>query len=209
MKRGLFAPAAILAALCGAYFWWRRHPSACPYALRLWVQVPHPFITRTRLRRALRPEPGERVLEIGPGTGYYTIDLARWLGPDGRLDIFDLQREMLDHTMRRVRAAGHSNVVDTQGDARKLPYGDEEFDAVVMTTVLGEIPDRRAALQEVRRVLRPGGRLVVGEIFVADPHWLGPSRLRSECAGVDLKHCGSDGAVLGLGYFARFERTPI
>jgi hypothetical protein len=57
-------------AVTGAALWWRRHPSACPYSQRFWVEAPHPFITRARLREALAPSPGSRVLEVGPGTGY-------------------------------------------------------------------------------------------------------------------------------------------
>ena len=72
------------AALAGAA-WWRTHPSACPYGQRFWVQPPHPLITRGRLRDVLAPQPGERVLEVGPGTGYYSLDMAAWLSPGGRL----------------------------------------------------------------------------------------------------------------------------
>ena len=56
--------------------WWRKNPSACPYSQRFWVQAPHPVITRERLLEVLAPSPGERVLEIGPGTGYYSLDVA-------------------------------------------------------------------------------------------------------------------------------------
>ena len=92
------------AAALGAGLWWRKHPSPCPYALRLWVQVPHPIIGRSRLKRVLEPSPGERILEIGPGTGYYTMDLAEWIG-DGELEILDIQPEMLEHTMARSARA--------------------------------------------------------------------------------------------------------
>src|SRR5215211_4429572 len=87
-------------ALSGIMLRWRRNPSACPYGLRFTLEWPHPFITRPRLREILAPEPGERVLEVGPGTGYYSLSVAEWIGPDGVLDIFDLQQEMLDHTVR-------------------------------------------------------------------------------------------------------------
>ena len=109
----------------------------------------------------MRPQPGERLLEIGPGTGYYTLDMAEWVGPEGRVEIFDLQQEFLDHTMRRAAERGLDNVVPTQGDATALPYEDASIDAVVLTAVLGEIPDPDAALREIRRVLqarRPPGR---------------------------------------------------
>lgn len=191
-------------ALGGAYWWWRRNPSACPYGLRIWVQVPHPLITRRRLHATLRPADGERVLEIGPGTGYYTLDMAAWLAPSGRLDIFDIQQQMLDHTMRRARRAGRDNVVPTSGDARALPYGDAEFDAVVLTTVLGEIPDQDLALREIARVLKPDGRLIVGEILLGDPHWLGPRRLQRNTAAAGLRFVERRGSAIG--YFARFER---
>ena len=54
----------------------------------------------------LAPEPGERVLEIGPGTGYYTLDMAEWVGPEGRVEIFDLQQEFLDHVSGRAAERG-------------------------------------------------------------------------------------------------------
>lgn len=183
-----------------AAIWWRRNPSACPYGQRFWVEAPHPLITRKRLRETLRPEPGERVLEIGPGTGYYSLDLAEWLGPDGALEIFDLQQEMLDHTMRRVGERGLTNVTSTRGDATALPHGDDSVDAVVLTAVLGEIPDQAAALSEIARVLRPGGRLVVGEL-VGDPHYTSPAALRrrGEAAGMRVEQRNGPWA----GYFAR------
>jgi SAM-dependent methyltransferase len=127
-------------AVVAAALWWRANPSACPYAQRFWVEAPHPLITRRRLYGVLSPRPGERVLEVGPGTGYYTVDVANWLVPSGQLDILDLQREMLDHTMRRVRERGLNNVTATQGDARRLPYREATFDAAFLVTVLGEIP---------------------------------------------------------------------
>src|SRR4051794_29480803 len=151
-------------AVAGVALWWRRNPTACPYSQRFWVEAPHPFITRARLREILEPGPGERILEVGPGTGYYALEVAEWIGPDGELVVFDLQQEMLDHTMRAARERGLENVEATQGDAQDLPYPDASFDAAYLVTVLGEIPDQHAALRELRRVLKPDGRLVVGEL---------------------------------------------
>jgi ubiquinone/menaquinone biosynthesis C-methylase UbiE len=190
-------------AVVGGALWWRRNPSACPYGQRFWVEAPHPFITRARLREALAPRAGDRVLEVGPGTGYYALDSAEWVGPDGTLELFDLQQAMLDHTMRRARERGLTNLVPTQGDARTLPYADASMDAAYLVAVLGEIPDQDAALRELARVLRPGARLVVGELF-GDPHWVSPSslRCRAEAAGLRLEQ--RTGRLLG--HFTTFTK---
>lgn len=189
-------------AVGGAALWWRKNPSACPYGQRFWVEAPHPIITRDRLRLVLAPQAGERVLEIGPGTGYYTLDMAEWVGPGGRVEIFDLQQEFLDHVMRRAAERGLDNVAPAQGDATALPYEDDSVDAVALTAVLGEIPDTLAALREIRRVLKPGGRLVVGEL-IGDPHFTTQTSLKRQAAEASLAweaHSGNP-----LGYFARLS----
>ena len=205
MRNGrLVAAGAGVAALgfLGAALWWRRHPSACPYGLRFTTEIPHPFITRSRLRSILSPLPGERVLEVGPGAGYYSIDLARALAPNGTLELFDLQQEMLDHAMRKAQREGLSNLVSTQGDARALPYPDDTFDAACLNVTLGEVPDQDAALGELRRVLKPGGRLVVGEIIV-DFHYVPFGALRERAAAHGLLLDRRLGGPLG--YYALFR----
>ena len=203
MKASRLTLGALGAVAAGAA-WWRRNPSACPYNQRFWVQAPHPFITRARLREALDPQPGERVLEVGPGTGYYSLDVAEWVGPDGRLDVFDLQQEMLDHTTARAGERGLENLHPTLGDARDLPYPDATFDGAFLVTVLGEIPDQVAALRELRRVLKPSGRLVVGELM-GDPHVVTLGRLRERAGAAGLRFERRVGNPLG--FFARFSAT--
>jgi SAM-dependent methyltransferase len=192
------------AAVGAAALWWRKNPSACPYGQRFWVEAPHPLITRSRLREILEPRSGERILEVGPGTGYYTLDVAEWVKPDGTVDILDLQQEMLDHTIREAGDRGLANITATQGDATALPYDEASFDAAYLITTLGEIPDQEAALCELARVLRPGGRLVVGELALGDPHYvrLGPMRLRASGAGLAYERR----AGRAPGYFARFSK---
>ena len=190
------------AAVVGAALWWRKNPSACPYGQRFWVEAPHPVITRDRLRSVLRPEVGERVLEIGPGVGYYSLDIAEWIGAEGKLEIFDLQQEFLDHTTGRAGERGLTNVIPTQGDATALPYEDASIDAVVLTAVLGEIPDPVAALRQIQRVLKPGGRLVVGELF-GDPHFTTQASLKRQAGEAGLawqEHSGN-----WFAYFARLS----
>jgi ubiquinone/menaquinone biosynthesis C-methylase UbiE len=193
---------AATAATMAAALWWRKNPSACPYGQRFWVEAPHPFITHGRLREVLRPGPGERLLELGVGTGYYTCELAEWIAPDGTLELFDLQQKFLDHTMQGAADRGLTNLIPTQGDATQLPYEDASIDGVILTAVLGEIPDRAAALREIHRVLKPSGRLVVGELF-GDPHFTSRGSLQRLGAEADLELVESSGPAFG--YFARLE----
>jgi ubiquinone/menaquinone biosynthesis C-methylase UbiE len=193
--------AAGAAATLAAALWWRKNPSACPYGQRFWVQAPHPIISRERLRSVLRPEPGERVLEIGVGTGYYSLDIATWIAP-GTLELFDLQRKFLDHVQRAAAERGIANLVATEGDATALPFEAASVDAVVLTAVLGEIPDPAAALREIRRVLKPDGRLVVGELF-GDPHFT--TRAALERLGADAGLALRERSGYWFGYFARLE----
>jgi ubiquinone/menaquinone biosynthesis C-methylase UbiE len=192
---GVAAAATLAAAL-----WWRKNPSACPYGQRFWVEAPHPIITRERLRAVLRPAPGERLLEIGVGTGYYSCEMAEWVGPQGTLELLDLQQKFLDHVMRAAGERGLSNLVPTQGDATALPYEDASVDAVILTAVLGEIPDNAAALREIRRVLKPDGRLIVGELF-GDPHFT--TRATLERLGGEAGMSMDERSGNWFGYFAR------
>jgi ubiquinone/menaquinone biosynthesis C-methylase UbiE len=144
----------------------------------------------------LAPRPGETILELGPGTGYYSLELAAWIAYEGRLELFDIQQEMLDHVMRRAFERGLKNHNPTRGDAASRPYPDSSFDAVVLTTVLGEITDQRSAMAEIARVLRPGGRLIVGELF-GDPHFTTPAKVERLGAEAGLRFESRSGPWVG------------
>jgi SAM-dependent methyltransferase len=194
--------AALGAAAVGGFLYARRNPSACPYSQRWMIEIPKPGVSRGRILELLDPQPKEKLLELGPGTGYYSLDVAGRLGDRGRLEIFDLQQEMLDHTMNRARSAGITNIRDWQGDASQpLIFEDNRFDGAFLVTVLGEIPDPDAALRELARVVKPGGRVVFGEVAF-DPHvvTLDTLKQRAEAAGLRFERkAGSP-----LGYVARF-----
>ena len=193
---------AVGAVWLGLRVWAALRPSAFPYFARPILDLPRPLITRGGLLEILEPAGGERILELGPGTGYYTLPVAARLEPAGVLEILDIRQSFLDHTVQHARHRGLTNIVPSLGDGGALPYPDGYFDAAYLITVLGEIPDPGAALGELGRVLKPAGRLVVGEIFI-DPDfprlgWL------VECArGAGLLLERRSGSPLG--YFARFR----
>jgi ubiquinone/menaquinone biosynthesis C-methylase UbiE len=99
--------------------------------------------------------------------------------------------------VRRAVDAGLVNVVPRRGDARSLPYPDASFDAAYLVAVLGEIPDQDAALRELARVLRPGGRLVVGELF-GDPHMVTSGALRERGSRAGLAFAARHGPPFGF-----------
>jgi ubiquinone/menaquinone biosynthesis C-methylase UbiE len=183
------------------WWWWRLHPTPRPFAQRLWIDVPHPFVTQRRLRQVLAPVPGERLLEVGVGSGRYALSVVSWQGERGRLVVLDLQEEMLALTMRRALNRGIANVVPACGDVAALPYPDDAFDAVYLVSTLGQVSDMTAALRELSRVVHPGGRVVVGELCY-DPHgvFFGTLRRCATAAGLRLERRVGGWA----GYFARF-----
>jgi len=110
---------------------------------------------------ALRP--GERVLDIGVGPGLLAVEMARAVGPAGAVSGVDISEQMLAIAGRRAAGAGPDSapIEVRAGGADALPYPDASFDAAVSTQVLEYVPDIPGALAEIRRVLKPGGRVLV------------------------------------------------
>ena len=135
-------PAAASAALALALdvagrAWSRRSPVPMPYYMRWVLRLPRGPHAPARLLRSLRPRPGERILEIGPGVGVHAIPVAEALRPDGVLDVLDMQQPMLDELARNAARREVSNILPRRGDAQRLPYPDAYFDAAYLVSVLG------------------------------------------------------------------------
>lgn len=203
------------AAFCAAFVvvahligrtWSRRAPLPMPHLMRWVLRLPRGFHSPGNLKKILQPQIGERILEVGAGVGIHALPTAASLLPGGVLDVFDAQREMLDAIMQRAAKYGITNIRPAQGDARRLPYPDSTFSAAYMIGVLGEIPDPAAALREVRRVLKSGGRLLIGEVLI-DPDFIAFRTLRrlAEDTGFSLKGRGG----LGFAYMAMFHPIEV
>jgi arsenite methyltransferase len=110
---------------------------------------------------ALDLRPGEHVLDIGSGPGFLACEMAAVVGKRGSVHGVDPSQSMLAIAAHRERAPGSAPVEFRPGDAIELPYPDGSFDAAVSTQVYEYVEDMATALAEARRVLRPGGRLLV------------------------------------------------
>jgi demethylmenaquinone methyltransferase / 2-methoxy-6-polyprenyl-1,4-benzoquinol methylase len=122
---------------------------------RLWKQF---ALSLTGLR------PGQRALDVAGGTGDLTIGLARQVGRTGRVVLSDINSAMLARGRERLLDAGIAgNVSFCIANAEQLPFADQSFDCVTIAFGLRNVTDKAAALASMRRVLRPGGRLLILE----------------------------------------------
>lgn len=151
----------------------RRRSIPCPVWLGWMVELDNPFTKANRAAAVidqLQVHPGMSVLDLGCGPGRITIPLGRAVGEQGRVVAVDIQPRMLDRARDKVSAAGLQNITLLHAGAGEGKLGKTQFDRAVLVTVLGEIPNRAAALQEVLQSLKPGGLLAVTEV-IFDPHF--------------------------------------
>ena len=102
---------------------------------------------------------GSQVLDLAAGAGGQTIDAARRAGPTGAVLATDISPRILEFAAARARAGGLANVATREMDGEQLSVADGSFDAVISRLGLIYFPDQQGALAEIRRVLRPGGRI--------------------------------------------------
>ena len=143
-------------------------PTLLAWALdsRLYERITGTEVTLRRM--GLRP--GQRVLEVGPGTGRLLIPAAQRVLPGGEAVGIDIQPGMVERLRERARRAQVSNLTAILGDATHPIVSEESFDLAFLATTLGEIPDRAAVLAQCFRALKPGGVLSITEMF-PDPHY--------------------------------------
>jgi len=109
---------------------------------------------------------GERVVDVGCGAGIDSLIAAKKVGLDGRVIGVDMTPSMLEKARDTAGESGLANVEFRHGYAEELPVDDGWADVVISNGVLNLMPDKAAALEEMARVLKPGGRLRIGDILV-------------------------------------------
>jgi arsenite methyltransferase len=110
--------------------------------------------------------PGERAVDVGCGVGMDSLIAGRMVGPEGRVIGVDMTQVMLEKARAAAEEAGLGNVGFHQSYAEELPVPDGWADVVISNGVLNLMPDKAAVLDEMFRVLRPDGRLQIGDILV-------------------------------------------
>jgi len=124
---------------------------------------------RRHVREALAAAPGERILDIGCGPGFYVVELLEEVTPTGSIVAVDSSTDML--ALARQRCAGHDNVTFREGSANALPVDDGDVDAALSVQVMEYVADVPRALSEIYRALRPGGRVVIWDVDWGTAWW--------------------------------------
>ena len=124
---------------------------------------------RELVRAVLGARPGDRILDVGCGPGFYVTELLEQVRREGSVVGLDASADML--AVAAKRAEGHDNVTFHEADATSLPVPDASFARVLCVQVLEYVRDVPAALIEMHRALRPGGRVLVWDVDWATVSW--------------------------------------
>lgn len=136
--------------------------------------------------------PGQRVLEIGPGSGRLLIPAAERVLPEGEVVGLDIQAGMIERLTQRAEEASIQNLTGVVGDAQSMPFEPESFDVIFIALTLGEIPDCSQALVGSYQALKPGGILSITEFF-PDPHFTFKHQVRRLAESAGFAHEATHG----------------
>jgi ubiquinone/menaquinone biosynthesis C-methylase UbiE len=210
MRASMISTLIVLASLVAISIFWRllsqRRSLPCPSWLGRLVEVDNPFARSNRasfIVDSLSVTPGMNILDAGCGPGRVAIPLASAVGPSGTVVAADLQQGMLDRVVEKARTAGLRNISTIRASLGEGHLEPNSFDRAVVCAVLGEIPDRAAALAELYRCLKPGGLLAIAEL-IFDPHFQSRSSMRALANNTGFVECAAYGNRLA--YLLIMER---
>jgi ubiquinone/menaquinone biosynthesis C-methylase UbiE len=169
-------------------------PSPAFVVARLNNPVRRKLFSPTRVIDYLTIREGMKILEVGPGSGFFTFELAKFAGPSGHVYAVDIEPKMVRLLEKRIKRERIGNISAKAASAYEIPLPNNSVDLGFMGGVLGEIPDKQKALREMQRVLRKEGLLAVMECLI-DPDYPRRKTVRGwfEDAGCEL--AGSYGSA--------------
>ena len=185
-------------------FIWRfsshRRSLPCPTWLSWLVELDNPLTETNRasvIIQRLDIRTGMSVLDVGCGPGRLTIPITRQIGSKGEVVAVDIQAGMLQRAEEKAKTANLHNIRFIHKGVGEGKLDPNHFDRALLVTVLGEIPDREAAMKEIFHALKPGGFLSVTEI-IFDPHYQRLSTIRGLAASAGFKEKSFFGNVFAF-----------
>jgi len=201
----------IVILIVAVFLVWRfisnRRSLPCPSWLGWMVEMDNPFTKSNRasvIIDLLGLQPGMKVLDAGCGPGRLAIPAAKAIGSQGELTALDLQAGMLARVQEKTRTAGLSNIRLIQAGLGEGKLEKAYYDRAMLVTVLGEIPEQEAAMQEIYQALKPSGILSVTEV-IFDPHFQSRVSVKQVAGKVGFREVGFFGKRLA--YTMHFEKT--
>jgi ubiquinone/menaquinone biosynthesis C-methylase UbiE len=128
------------------------------------------FLSPTRVIDCFGIREGMKILEVGPGSGFFTFELAKYAGSSGHVYAVDIEPKMITLLEKRIKREKIENISAKAASAYEIPLPNNSVDLVFMGGVLGEIPDKQKALREMQRVLKEEGVLAIMECLI-DPDY--------------------------------------
>ena len=181
LSKGLAYSVGLLTVAGAGWLLWRRQKANLPCPANLSFLLENPFMDRIAGVEMLLDRagvtPGMRVLDAGCGAGRVKLPAARRVGPTGEVVGLDIQEAMLQRVQQKLDAQNVTNVRLLRAGLGENQTEPASFDRAFLVTVLGEIPDKAAALREIYRALKPGGILSVTEML-PDPDFQTPDTVR-------------------------------
>ena len=168
----------LLVTIFAIFIIWRifsyRYSLPCPTWLAWMIEIDNPFVKIHRANSIVKNatlQPGMQVLDAGCGPGRVTIPLSKAVGENGAVTAMDIQPGMLERVEKKAKTENITNITFLQAGLGENKLEKNAFDRIILVTVLGEIPGKESAMQEIFSALKTNGILSITETIFDPPHY--------------------------------------